>query len=74
MQNLGELTDNLDLTKKEITEGEGTIPKYRALYLDSLKNNYSTLIKTNNSFDELINKFLTYKDSDITLDKKEIKV
>ena len=74
LQNLGELTDNLDLTKKEITEGEGTIPKYRALYLDSLKNNYSTLIKTNNSFDELINKFLTYKDSDITLDKKEIKV
>ena len=42
LQNLGELTDNLDLTKKEITEGEGTIPKYRALYLDSLKNNYST--------------------------------
>ena len=74
LQNLGELTDNLDLTKKEITEGEGTIPKYRALYLDSLKNNYSTLIKTNNSFDELINKFLTYKDSDISLDKKEIKV
>ncbi len=74
LQNLNELTDELNLTKKEITEGEGTIPKYRALYLDSLKHNYSTLIHTNDNFDNLINKFLTYKDSDISLDKKELKV
>lgn len=74
IQNLNELTDELNLTKKEITEGEGTIPKYRALYLDSLKHNYSTLIHTNDNFDNLINKFLTYKDSDISLDEKELKV
>lgn len=74
IQNLGELTDQLDLTKKEISEGEGTIPKYRALYLDSLKRSYSNLINTNDNFDNLIHKFLTYKDSDITLDKKELKV
>lgn len=74
LQNLSELTDELDLTKKEITEGEGTIPKYRALYLDSLKRSYSTLINTNDNFDNLINKFLTYKDSDISLDEKETKI
>ena len=74
LQNLNELTDELNLTKKEITEGEGTIPKYRALYLDSLKHNYSTLIHTNDNFDNLINKFLTYKDSDIFLDEKELKI
>lgn len=74
IQNLNELTDELNLTKKEITEGEGTIPKYRALYLDSLKHNYSTLIHTNDNFDNLINKFLIYKDSDISLDEKELKV
>ena len=74
LQNLGELTDELDLTKKEITEGLGTIPKYRALYLDSLKNSYHSLISTNDNFDNLIKQFKTYKDKDIQLDKKELKV
>ena len=74
IQNLGELTDELDLTKKEITEGLGTIPKYRALYLDSLKNSYHTLISTNDNFDNLIKQFKTYKDKDIPLEKKELKV
>ena len=74
LQNLGELTDELDLTKKEITEGLGTIPKYRALYLDSLKNSYHSLISTNDNFDNLIKQFKTYKDKDIPLDKKELKI
>ena len=74
LQSLGELTDELDLTKKEITEGLGTIPKYRALYLDSLKNSYHNLISTNDNFDNLIKQFKTYKDKDIPLDKKELKV
>lgn len=74
LQNLGELTDELDLTKKDIIEGEGNIPKYRALYLDSLKRNYHGLINTNDSFDKLINNFLSYKDSEISLDKKELNV
>ena len=74
IQNLGELTDELDLTKKEITEGNGTIPKYRALYLDSLKHNYHSLISTNDNFDHLIKQFKTYKDKDISLGKKELKI
>lgn len=74
LQNLNELTEQLDLNKKEITEGEGIIPKYRALYLDSLKNNYSTLINTNDAFNALIHNFLSYKNCDIPLDKKELKV
>ena len=45
---------------------EYTIPKYRAIYLDSLKYN---MVKTNNLFDEFINKFKKYKK--ISLDIKD---
>ncbi len=74
LQKLSEITDELDLTKKEITNGEGVIPKYRALYLDSLKHNYSTLINTSDSFNNLINNFKTYKNSEIKLAKKDLNV
>ena len=74
LQNLGEITDELDLSKKDINKGEGIIPKYRALYLDSLKHNYSKIINTNDSFDNLINNFKTYKNSQIPLDKKDVKI
>lgn len=74
LQNLNKLTDELDLTKKEIIEGEGKIPKFKALYLDSLRHNYHNLITTNDTFDNLINNFLTYKNQEILLDKKELNV
>ena len=33
----------------------GTIPKYRAIYLSSLKDNKYSIIETNNLFDDFIN-------------------
>lgn len=58
------LTNDLNINIKDIQENhEYTIPKYRAIYLDSLKYN---IVKTNNLFDEFINKFKKYKN--ITLD------
>lgn len=74
LQNLEILTDEMGLTNKEINNGEGTIPKYRALYLDSLKKNYSNLIDTDNNFNALINKFKAYKDEEINLNKDELKI
>ncbi len=70
LKDLHELTENLDLTNNEISTGTGEIPKYKAIYLDSLKQN-SNIIKTNNQFDELIQNFRKYKNSKITLSKKQ---
>ena len=74
IRQLNELTEELGLSNKEIDEGEGTIPKYRAIYLDSLRSGYNGIISTNNEFDELIKNFHEYKDKDITLESKKIKI
>lgn len=64
---LNNLVEDLELSNNEINEGHGVIPKYKAIYLDSL--NYS-IINTNNLFNELINKFNNYKNIDINVDNK----
>lgn len=64
-----ELADNLELKEDAIEEGE--ISKYKAIYLDSLKQNQNFSIKTNNLFKQLIDNFYAYKDSQITLTTKE---
>ncbi len=54
-----------------LAEGEVEIPKYRAFYIDSLKNNKYKSINTDNSFDTFINNFKEYKDASIKLNKKD---
>ena len=73
LKELDNLIDNMNLDSKSIKKGEGEIPKYRAIYLDSLKNKYS-IVKTNNLFDELIDNFNKYKDSKISLNTKDKKI
>ena len=73
LKELDNLIDNMNLDSKSIKKGEGEIPKYRAIYLDSLKNKYS-IVKTNNLFDELIDNFNEYKDSKISLNTKDKKI
>lgn len=68
LQELNDLSDTLD-----ITEETGEIPKYQAIYLDSLKSKYG-IIKTNNLFDDLITKFKSYKDSNVSLDKSDLDI
>ncbi|MEG2011192.1 MAG: DEAD/DEAH box helicase [Bacilli bacterium] len=51
-------------TDMELKGTSGTIPKYKAIYIDSL--NYD-VIKTNNLFDQLIENFKKFKDSNISL-------
>ena len=74
LNQIEELADTLGLTNKDILTGKGTIPKYEAIYLDSLKKGkYHKLIKTNNLFDNLISNFYKYKDEEIGLPKEELK-
>lgn len=68
---LDRLASNMNISYKEIEKGSGEIPKYRAIYLDSLKNKNYHIIKTNNLFNELIDNFKKYKDSNISLSKKD---
>lgn len=65
IKELSNIFDDLDLSNKDLNNGSLIIPKYRALYIDSLKRNKYKSIKTDNSFDSFINNFNKYKDIDI---------
>ena len=66
IKELGKLQEELQLDYKT----DGKIPKFRALYLDSLKDN-SKIIKTDGSFDEFIKNFKEYKNCDVKFNKDE---
>lgn len=74
LKELEELTKDLNLSNKDIKNGKGIIPKYRAIYLDSIKKDKYHIINTNNSFDNLINKFNSYKNEEIILNTKDKKI
>lgn len=68
-----DLVNDMNLSSKDIKNGSGFIPKYRAIYLDSLKKEKYHIMNTNNLFEELISRFNSYKDVSISLathDKK----
>ncbi len=71
LKELDALVEDMELSNKDIKNGQGIIPKYRAIYLDSVKNDKYHIIKTNNLFDDLINKFNSYKETKIQFTKKE---
>ena len=75
LETLENFVDDLELSQSDISNGEGILPKYKAIYIDSLKrdNNYD-FIKTNNLFDKLISKFNKYKDKDIELEDEELQI
>ena len=71
---LSNLAEDLDLSVKDLNEGKGQIPKYRAIYLDSLKSGYEGIITTNNQFDSLIETFKKYKDKEIKSQDNELSI
>lgn len=66
LQELNNLFNDLELSGKDFVDGNAIVPKYRALYIDSLKKNKYKSIKTDNSFDTFIDNFNKYKDISIT--------
>lgn len=74
LQELENLSEDLELTDEEIINGKGSLLKYRAIYLDSLKNTKYKIINTDNLFDNFIDNFYKYKDSELTLSNNELSV
>lgn len=66
LKELNELKEELDLT-----EQSGTIPKYRALYLESLKEQKYGIIKTDSLFQKFINQFKEFKNTEIKFTQEE---
>lgn len=71
LRQLESLVEDMELSKKDIANGSGVIPKYRAIYLDSVKKDKYNIITTNNLFDELIEKFNSYKDAKLKFSKED---
>lgn len=71
LKQLEELVNDLNLSNKDLINGSGIIPKYRAIYLDSLKKDKFNIIKTNNLFDDFINNFKNVKNNKVKLTKKD---
>lgn len=74
LQQFENLVEDMNLSNKDIKNGSGVIPKYRAIYLDSLKKEKYHIISTNNLFDDLITQFNSFKDMPITLTAKDKKI
>lgn len=74
LDELNKLMNDMDLNSKDLEEGTGIIPKYRAIYLDSLRNSKYSIIDTNNLFDSFINNFNKYKDIEVDLTKKDLSI
>lgn len=70
IQELNDLVDDIDLNSKDLKKGNGIIPKYRAIYLDSLKGKYD-IIKTNNLFNDFINNFKEFRNAKVIFNSKE---
>lgn len=68
------LIDDMNLSYKDLKNGVGEIPKYRAIYLDSIKEEKYNIITTNNLFDELIKNFKSYKDKNVKFSKQDEKI
>ncbi len=72
LQELENLVEDLEFSDEDIINGKGNILKYRAIYLDSLKSSKYNIIKTDNLFDNFISNFYAYKNSELTLTKKDL--
>lgn len=74
IQELNNIFCDLDLSSKDISNGNVVIPKYRALYIDSLKKSKYKSIKTDSSFDKFIDNFKKYKNIKIVFDNYDSNV
>ncbi len=71
LKQLSSFIHDMDISKRELEFGGGVLPKYRAIYLDSIKRDQYSIVSTNHLFDQLIEKFHSYKDVTISFSKKD---
>ena len=71
LEDFESLTTDLDIDSKDLNKKNITIPKYRAFFIESLKNNRYQEISTNSKFDEFISNFSAYKKASVTFTKEE---
>lgn len=74
LQDFESLTNDLELDSKDLNKKSITIPKYRAFFIESLKNNRYQEISTNSKFDEFIKNFSAYKNADVKFNDEETKL
>ena len=74
LKELSSVMTDLDISSSDMVSGNATIPKYRAFYINSLKENKYKNITTDYSFDKFIDGFIKYKNTKITFDKHDEKV
>ena len=61
----------MEIDVKQLKNKKITIPKYRAFFIDNLKNNRYNEITTNSNFDEFINNFSMYKNAKVKFTEEE---
>ncbi len=73
IKELQNLIEDLDINYTDLKNG-GKLPKYRAIYLDSLKENKYNIIQTDNLFNKFINDFKQYKNSKPYINNQDQKI
>lgn len=68
---LESLVDDLEVDSKSLVDGMIEIPKYRAFYLQSLKENKYKDVATNDVFDAFIDNFKKYKNTKIKFSNRD---
>ena len=74
LEELKDLTEQLDMSLNDLEESHGVLPKYRALYLDSLKEKKMGIIKTDSLFQQFINQFKEFQNVELEFTKEEHKL
>ena len=73
MQQFEQMIDSLDIDHKSLTSGQAKIPKYQALYIDSMRGQ-NDQIEVDANFEKFIQNYKNYHNVDITFDKKDEKL
>lgn len=73
-ESISELNNLIEDLEIDYKSSSIEIPKYRALYIESLKNQKYKNIKTNNLFEQFIDNFKKYKNVTLNLSDKDQKI
>lgn len=71
---LHSLIEDLDVSQESLKEGSIVIPKYRAIYLNSLRESKYTSVETNHLFDTFIHTFKQYRKANIEICETDQKI